>query len=72
MQGDDHILEEYDMFISQRHCETTDDGGKDVQQLGCPVELVGFVDQRVEAFVNGLSDHLSAGYQLSNTLSYQF
>jgi hypothetical protein len=30
VKGNDHILEEYDMFVSERHCETTDDARQDV------------------------------------------
>ena len=52
------------MLVSQRHGKARDDARQDVQQLCCTVKLMRFVDQGVEAFVHGLSDHLSARNQL--------
>ena len=52
------------MLVSQRHCKARDDACQDVQQLGCTVKLMRFVDQSVEALIHGLSDHLSARNQL--------
>lgn len=48
------------MLVSQRYCKTTDDAGENVKELSCTVELVGFMDQRVEAFIDCLSDHFSS------------
>jgi hypothetical protein len=62
MEGDDDILEEYDMFFSEGHGEPADDGGQDVQQLSHPVELVGFVDEGEETVVFGFADHFASGH----------
>lgn len=64
MQRDDHILEEDYVFITKRHGESRYDARQDVQKLSCSVELMSFVDQSVELLINGLPDHLSAGYEL--------
>ena len=64
MKWDDNILEENDMLVSQRHCKTRDDRGKDIKKLSSTVELVRLVDQGVEALVDGLSDPLSPWHQL--------
>ena len=60
VQWDDDILEENNVFVPEWNCETTDDAGKDIEQLGCSVEFVSFVDQGEETLVNSLSDHLSS------------
>jgi len=64
VKWDDNILEENDMLVSERHCETRDDRGKNVKKLSGTVELVRLVDQGVEALVDGLSNHLSPWHQL--------
>ena len=51
------------MFITQRHCETRDNTGEDVQQFGCSVELVGLMNKCEETFVDGLTNHFSAGHK---------
>lgn len=65
VQWDDSILEENNMFFSQWHCKTWDDACKDIKQLWCSVELVGFVNQTVQAVIHGLSDHFSSRHQFS-------
>ncbi len=64
VQGNDNILEENDVFFPQRHCESRNDAGQNVQKFRCSIELKGLVDQGVEAIVNGLTNHLSPGDQL--------
>jgi hypothetical protein len=64
MQRNDDILEEDDVLLPQRHCETRNDASQNVQKLRGSIELEGLVDQRVEAIVNGLTNHLSPGDQL--------
>ena len=59
MQGDDDILEESNMFFPERHSESWDDACQDVEQLRCAIEFEGFMNERVEAVIDGLSDHLS-------------
>jgi hypothetical protein len=44
VKRDDHILEEYDVLVTERHCETTDDAGKDIKEFSCTVEFMSFVD----------------------------
>lgn len=63
MERNDDILEKDDVFVSQRHSETTDDAGQDVQKFGGTVEFVRLVDEGEKALVHGLSDHLSSGHQ---------
>lgn len=65
MQRNDDHLEEDHMLLSQRHSEPRDNGGEDVQELGCPIELMILMDQCIEALVDGLPDHLSSGHKLS-------
>ena len=62
MQGDDYILEEYDVLVSQGNGETTDDRGQDVKKLSCTIEFVSLVDQLIEGFIDSLTDHLAARY----------
>ena len=64
VERNDDILEEDHVFVSQRNCESTDDTGQDIEEFSSTVELVSFVDQRVETLVYGLSNHLSSGYEL--------
>ena len=54
MQGDDDRLEEDHVLLSERHGESGDDGGEDVEQLGGSVELVVLVNEGVEAVSDGL------------------
>ena len=65
MEWDDDILEEDNVFISQRDGESTDDTGENIQKFGGSVKLMGFVYQGEEALVDGLPDHLSPGHELS-------
>lgn len=65
MKRNDNIFEENNMFLSEGNCESTDNRGQDIQELGGSVEFVCLVDQRVEAFVDCLSDHLPSGDQFS-------
>lgn len=64
VQGDDHILEENDVFISQRHCETRNDTSEDVKQLGSSIEFESLVDERIEAVIDSLTYHFAARHQL--------
>jgi len=65
VKGNDHGLEEDDMLFSEGDGKPTDDAGQDIEEFGCSVEFVCFVDQSVETIVDGLSDHLSPGNKLS-------
>lgn len=64
VKGDDDVFEEDNVLVSQRHSETRNNRGKNIEQFSSTVELVSFMDQGVEAFVDRFSDHLSAGHQL--------
>jgi hypothetical protein len=59
------VLEESDMFFSQRNSETRNDGSQNIQELRCTVEFEILVDQTVETVIDSLSDHLSSGNQFS-------
>lgn len=63
MKGNDDVLEEDHVLVSQWDSETTDDTGQDVQKLSGTVELVSFMDEGEEALVNCLSNHLSSWHQ---------
>jgi hypothetical protein len=62
VQGDNHIFEEDNVLVSQRHGKPTNDAREDVEELGGSVELVSFMDERVEALIDRLSDHLPSGH----------
>lgn len=64
MQRHYNVLEEDDVLVSERHRKARDDARQDVEQLGCAVEAVVFVDEQEEALVHGLADHLPARNQL--------
>lgn len=59
------VLEESDVFFSQRNSKTRNDGSQNIQELRCAVEFEIFVDQTVETVIDSLSDHLSSGNQFS-------
>jgi len=63
VKRDDNILEENYMFIPERHGEPTVNTRQNVEQLSGTVELVVFVDEGEEAFVDCLSDHLPSGHE---------
>ncbi len=65
VQRNDNVLEENDMFFSERDSKPTDDTGKNVKQLRCTIELESFMNQRVETVINGLTDHFSSGDKFS-------
>ena len=64
MKRNDDILEENNVLLSQGHCETRNNTGQNIQQLRSSIEFEGLVDERVEAIVDSLTDHLSSGHQL--------
>ena len=59
------VLEKDDMLLSQRHGKPTDDTGQNIQQLRSSIELKSLMNQRIEAVINGLSNHFSSGYKFS-------
>lgn len=59
MKRDDDVLEEDYVLLSEWDGKAGDDGSQNVKKLCSTVELVIFVDQRVETLVDGLPDHLS-------------
>lgn len=66
MQGNDNVLEEDDVLVPEGHGEATDDAGEDIEELCGAIELVGLVDEAVEALIHGLPYHLSSRDQLAN------
>jgi len=48
VERNDDGLEKDDMFFSERHCETTDDAGQDIQKFRSSVELHVFVNEGME------------------------
>ncbi len=44
VEGNDNVLEEDHVLVSQRDRESTDDARQDVEQLGCTVEFMCFMD----------------------------
>jgi len=64
VKWDNYILEEDNVLVTERHGETRDDRGQDVEEFSSTVELMCLVNQAEKAFVNCLSDHFSPRYQL--------
>jgi len=60
MEGDDDVLEENNVFVTEGHGESRNDGGKNVKELCSTVEFVSLVNEGVEALVDSLTDHFSA------------
>ena len=65
MERDDDILEEDYVLITKGHSKARDDASLDIEKLRRAVEFVNFMNQCVEALVDGLADHLATGYQLN-------
>ena len=65
MKWDNDVLEENDVLVSKRYCETTDDTCQDIQKFGSTVEFVSIMDEGKEALIDGLSYHLSSRYHFS-------
>lgn len=66
VERDDDILEEYNVFISEKDSKPRNDARKNIQQLSRSVELMSLVNQREEHFVDRFADHLASGYELNN------
>jgi hypothetical protein len=64
VERNDNGVKEDDVLVPKGNRETRDDAGEDIEQLSGTIELVVFVDESEEAFIYGLSNHLSAGHQL--------
>jgi hypothetical protein len=60
MEGDDDVLEENHVLVTEGHSKSRNDGGENVKELGSTVEFVSLVDEGVEALVNSLTDHFPA------------
>jgi len=52
MKRNNDVVEEDNMLISERDSESTNDTGKDIQQLGGSVELMVFMDKSEETLVH--------------------
>lgn len=63
MERDDDIFEEDDVFFSEGNCKAWDNACQNVKKFRGSVELKGFMDEAVEAIVDGFSDHFSSGNQ---------
>lgn len=63
MKRYDNVLEKDDMLISQRNSESTNDTGQNVKKLSSTVEFMILVNQSKEAFIDGLTDHLSSRHK---------
>lgn len=61
VERNDDIFKENDMFFSQRNSKTRDDTCQDIKQFRSSIELESFMNETVEAIVDGLSDHFSSG-----------
>jgi len=65
MKRNNDVVKEDNMLISERYSESTDDTGKDIQQLGGTVELMVFMNKGEETLVHWLSDHFSSWHEFS-------
>jgi len=52
MKRNNDVVKEDNMLISERYGESTDDTGKDIQQLSGTVELMVFMDKGEETLVH--------------------
>lgn len=60
MKRDDDVLEEFDMLLSQRYCETTNDGGVDIKEFWDSVESESLMDESMEIVVHCPTDHFTS------------
>ena len=63
MKRNNNILEEDNVLISEWDSETTDNTCQDIEKLGGTVELMSFMNECEEAFINSLSNHLSSWHK---------
>jgi hypothetical protein len=62
VQRDYHILEEYNVLITEGYSESTDNGGQDIKEFSSPIEFVGLMNELIERLIDGFTDHLAAGH----------
>jgi len=65
MKRNNNISEENNMLISEWDSKSRNDTCKDIKKLSSTIELVSLLDQKMEAFVHCLSNHLSSWDKLS-------
>ena len=68
VEGNDNVLEEDHVLVSQGDSETGDDTRENIEKLSGAVEFMGFMNKTEEALVNSFSNHFTAGHQL-NTIN---
>ena len=66
VKGNNHILEEYDMLISQRNSKSTNDASKNIEKFCSSVEFMTLMNEGIEALIDSLSNHLSSWHKLHN------
>ena len=59
MERDDDILEEVNMLVTKRDCESWDDSSENIKNLSGAIELVFLVDKVIESVRKGFSDHFT-------------
>ena len=64
MEGNDYVLKEGNMLITEGDSETRDDGGQDIKKFSSSIEFMRFVNEGVEGLVLGLSNHFASGHEL--------
>jgi len=60
MKRNNDISEEDNMLISEWDSKSRNDTCKDIKELSSTIELVSLLDQKMEAFIHCLSNHLSS------------
>jgi hypothetical protein len=59
VEGNYNVLEEDNVFVSERDSEPRNDAGQNVEEFSCSIELVSLVDEGVEALVDCLTNHFT-------------
>ena len=65
VKGNNDILEEDYVLISQRNSEATDNACQNIQKFGCTIEFVVLVNECKELLVDSLSNHFSSWDQFN-------
>ena len=68
VQGNDDVLEEDHVLVSEGHCETRDDTGKNIKKFCSSIEFMCFMNQTEKALIDCFSNHLAARHQLKDRI----
>ena len=60
VERNDDILKEDNVLLSEWNSKARNNACQDIKQFGSSIEFKCFMNQRIKAIVNGLSNHLSS------------